>query len=141
MSEVIQYLRGAPHRRDEVDLTDGKLQECFVHDREQAALGVLVRRHGPMVWGVCRRVLGNDHDAEHVVVEEGERGVGLFEDVQGILLGLGDLLEEAAHVAGREVPRVAFAVEQDESAIRSAGPSWPKWARVAWRTRSSSRGG
>ncbi len=45
-------------------LNDGQLLEWFVHHREEAAFAALVRRHGPMVLSVCRRVLRNSHDAE-----------------------------------------------------------------------------
>jgi len=34
-------------------LTDGQLLEDYISRRDQAALAALVRRHGPMVWGVC----------------------------------------------------------------------------------------
>src|SRR4051794_9442977 len=64
MSEVIQHLRRAMLLRGGAGLTDGQLLEGFISRRDGAALEALVQRHGPMVWGVCRRVLRNEHDAE-----------------------------------------------------------------------------
>src|SRR5262245_38307598 len=64
MGNVIEHLRRAVRAGGEADLTDGQLLECFVSRRDEAAVAALVRRHGPMVWGVCRRVLRNHHDAE-----------------------------------------------------------------------------
>jgi RNA polymerase sigma factor (sigma-70 family) len=44
--------------------TDAVLLERFLAHRDEMAFEVLVRRHGPMVMGVCQRILQNSHDAE-----------------------------------------------------------------------------
>ena len=64
MSKILQQLRSTVFRLDGAGLTDGELLECFITEREDAAFAALVRRHGPMVWGVCRRILPSHHDAE-----------------------------------------------------------------------------
>src|SRR5262249_30053195 len=51
---------------DEEAPTDARLLERFVRQHDGEAFADLVRRHGPMVLGVCRRVLDDAHEAEDV---------------------------------------------------------------------------
>jgi RNA polymerase sigma factor (sigma-70 family) len=46
--------------------TDSQLVDEFLAGQEEseAAFRVLIHRHGPMVLGVCRRILGDEHAAE-----------------------------------------------------------------------------
>jgi RNA polymerase sigma factor (sigma-70 family) len=64
MSGVIQRLRRAVLLPDGAGLTDGQLLADYISRRDEAAFAALVQLHGPMVWGVCRRILGSYHDAE-----------------------------------------------------------------------------
>lgn len=62
LSEVLQYLSRASHGLEEFD--DGQLLERFVRNRDETAFSALIDRLGPMVLGICRRVLHDLHDAE-----------------------------------------------------------------------------
>jgi RNA polymerase sigma factor (sigma-70 family) len=64
VSEVLQYLRTTVPLPDGAGRTDGQLLSRFIDRRDEAAFAALVQRHGPMVWGVCRRLLANHQDAE-----------------------------------------------------------------------------
>jgi RNA polymerase sigma-70 factor (ECF subfamily) len=44
--------------------SDAELLERFVTERDESTFAALVARHGPMVFGVCRRMLRHAQDAE-----------------------------------------------------------------------------
>src|SRR5262245_5839213 len=60
----VRQLRSTLARRDFAYLTDAELWQHYLRERNDAAFETLVRRHAPMVMGVCRRVLRNEQDAE-----------------------------------------------------------------------------
>jgi RNA polymerase sigma factor (sigma-70 family) len=64
MGAVLQQLRRAATRGHEEDGSDAQLLERFIRRREEAAFAALLRRHGPMVLGVCRGILRHRHDVE-----------------------------------------------------------------------------
>jgi RNA polymerase sigma factor (sigma-70 family) len=63
-------LRGRPRRQPTVPAiepdaaADGDLLNRFARHGDQLAFAALVRRHGPLVLGVCRRILRDSHAAD-----------------------------------------------------------------------------
>src|SRR5262245_38960044 len=63
LTPVLQFARQFCGMPGDAELPDGELLRRFVSG-DAAACEQLVRRHGPMVLGVCRRVLRDAHAAE-----------------------------------------------------------------------------
>jgi RNA polymerase sigma factor (sigma-70 family) len=66
LGEIVRFIHNACAMQGTCDLTDRELLARFMSHRDESAFTLLVRRHGPMVFSVCRRVLGDSHEAEDV---------------------------------------------------------------------------
>src|SRR5262245_53249823 len=64
LGEALHCLRQSLGAGEGPERTDAQLLAAFLERRDEAALADLVRRHGALVWGVCRRVLRHQQDAE-----------------------------------------------------------------------------
>jgi RNA polymerase sigma factor (sigma-70 family) len=66
MSGILRHLRDLRETHAVAEASDAELLGRFADRHEEAAFAGLLRRHGPMVWAVSRRVLPAVHDAEDV---------------------------------------------------------------------------
>jgi RNA polymerase sigma factor (sigma-70 family) len=64
LSSVLRYIRKVVDGPNSDLVADSQLLGRFVSHQNEAAFTTLVERHGPMVMGICRRILCNCHDAE-----------------------------------------------------------------------------
>jgi RNA polymerase sigma-70 factor (ECF subfamily) len=63
-SNIVQHIRSVLEAPGDSGRNDAQLLDDFAGRRDQTAFATLVRRHGRLVLAVCRRVLGNAHEAE-----------------------------------------------------------------------------
>jgi RNA polymerase sigma factor (sigma-70 family) len=61
---VLRHLHSLLAARDQAERSDAQLLARVARQHDEAAFATLVRRHGPLVLGVCRRVLQDSHAAE-----------------------------------------------------------------------------
>ncbi len=111
-SQMLRRLRGCAGPETVRQLSDAALLERYVARRDEAAFQMLVGRHGPMVFGVCRRLLRQDADAEDA-----------FQATFLVLVRMADAIGKRGSVAAwlhRVALRLALAVRAD-TARRSRG--------------------
>jgi RNA polymerase sigma factor (sigma-70 family) len=64
LSPVLRHIQHLAALRPSEGRSDGELLRAFLAEGDQAAFAAIVRRHGPLVMGVCRRVVRQEQDAE-----------------------------------------------------------------------------
>src|SRR5438876_8296128 len=105
LATALSCLRRAAEGR-----SDRQLLEAYATANDQAAFTALVRRHGPMVLGVCCRVLQDVHNAEDAF-----QAVFLILARKAALLGKGDSLTGWLHGVSY---RVALRARRDAARRR-----------------------
>jgi RNA polymerase sigma factor (sigma-70 family) len=120
-----------PGPSGEVEQTNQQLLERFTRLRDEAAFAALVRRYGPMVLGVCRRVLSHVQDAEDAfqatfLVLVRKAGTIARPEL------LGNWLYGVAYRIAKKAKAHAARRSTDERQAKSMTPADPV-AEVAWR--------
>src|SRR5262245_36200678 len=121
---VVGYLRRLGER-SLCALADGQLLDRFNRDQDEGAYAELVRRHGPMVLAVCRRVLHHEHDAEDafqaafLVLVRKAGSIRQGQSLGGWLFQMAHRLAVRARLGGQR----RHTIPLDELAVEPAAPT------------------
>jgi RNA polymerase sigma factor (sigma-70 family) len=64
LGRVLRYIRNLAVTGEAVGASDQELLRRFCSGGEETAFAALMRRHGQLVWRICRQVLGHEQDSE-----------------------------------------------------------------------------
>jgi RNA polymerase sigma factor (sigma-70 family) len=118
LARAVRGLRHLVGGEGAAELSDAQLLTQFATRRDESAFAELVRRHGPMVLGVCRRVLGDAHDAEDafqatfLILARKAASAGRYQALGGWLHAV------AYHVALRERARAHRRRQHEREVVR-----------------------
>jgi RNA polymerase sigma factor (sigma-70 family) len=65
-SPILQHIRRLVAIETASQASDAALLERFVAQRDESAFALLLKRHGPMVLRLARRLVGQEQDAEDI---------------------------------------------------------------------------
>jgi RNA polymerase sigma factor (sigma-70 family) len=133
LEPLIRHLRKLAGAGEFEELTDGELLSLFVTRQDEGAFAALLERQGPMVLGVCRRVLHCHQDAEDafqavfLVLIRQAASIGKRESVAGWLYRV------AYRVAMKAKISAARRGARENRAGPTANPETPPDTEVLWR--------
>jgi RNA polymerase sigma factor (sigma-70 family) len=110
---LLRFLRGLAGRRLADTEGDARLLERFAAAQDAAAFAAILQRYGPLVWGVCRRVLAHEQDAEDafqatfLVLVRKVRSVRRKDSLRSWLYGVALRVATRARDTRRRQPRPA----------------------------------
>ena len=124
VATVLRHIRQLVQAENAAPFSDGQLLQRFADQRDEAAFTALVERHGDMVRGVCRQVLGNVHDAEdafQAVFLVLARQAGTIRRPEAVAAWLHGVACRSAN----DLKRKAAQRQQRESALSQTEPADP----------------
>ena len=131
-SRLLPSIRRSVLGRLTPDRSDGQLLTAFVTERDSEAFAGIVRRHGPMILGVCRRVVGDVHAAEDafqaafIVLARRAASIKSREQVGNWLYGVAYRTAlKARAVLARRQSREKQVETMPEPAVKPPADVWP----------------
>jgi RNA polymerase sigma factor (sigma-70 family) len=130
LGAVVRHLRRLRSLEEGRAGSDGELIAAFTARNDQAAFAGLVERYGPLVLGVCRRVLRQEQDAEDafqatfLVLAQSAGAIRKRES-------LGSWLYGVAYRVAMRARQQAARRRAKEAQARAAAPGDPGW-KAAW---------